>query len=305
MANFHDVPFNRDTGYEVQASDWNELAENTVYLKETVDGHASRVQAVEQRTTESGPTAAGNAALNTRLGSGVTTNNTATSQLTSLRNRLGAGVIAENTATDQFETLTEGIGDLHTEVFHEKRGNQSLDSRVSLIEATPPSERIVWITGADFDPNRTGFQMDGNELMQPYQAEGGPSAIQLPNPEKVVTVTAWVSYGAYVPGTGVDLQIRGHVRPEISFDGGQTWQSSDSNPWCGVSIRPGQSTVPERSAVGSTSYSSNNNQQPPSGPIMVALRAVSESAPNGRLSFWRVKLSVAVTEGAIGELIFP
>src|SRR5690606_41599791 len=87
MANFHDVPFNRDTGYEVQASDWNELAENTIYLKETVDGHASRVQVVEQRTTESGPTAAGNAALNTRLGSGVTTSNTATSQLTALRNR--------------------------------------------------------------------------------------------------------------------------------------------------------------------------------------------------------------------------
>src|SRR5690606_12904676 len=305
MANFHDVPFNRDTGYEVQASDWNELAENTVYLKETVDGHASRVQVVEQRTTESGPTAAGNAALNTRLGSGVTTSNTATSQLTALRNRLGAGVTAESTATDQFETLTEGVGDLRTEVFHEKRGNQSLDTRVSLIEATPPSERIVWITGADFDPNRVGFQMDGNETEQPYQAEGAPLALQFPNPEKIVTVTAWVSYGAYIHGTTTGRVMRGYVRPEISFDGGQTWQSSDSNPWCGVALRQGQETLPERSRVGSTSYSSNNNQQPPSGPIMIALRCVSEGAPNGNIAFYRVKVSVAVTEGAIGELIFP
>ncbi|OLT46974.1 hypothetical protein BJF85_00495 [Saccharomonospora sp. CUA-673] len=287
MADFHNVPYNRDTGYTVPASDWNNVAENTVYAKEALDAHADRIGSLEDTTSDD---STGNLALGFRLGTGVTDDNSATAQFTAIRNTTSA--------------LTDRADRLDAEVFHDSRGNRRLNDRVTLIESTPPSERIVWITGADFDPNAVGMEMQGTATEQPYHTPGGPIAISFPNPEKVVRVTAWVSYGAYLPGDPVNRFIRGYVRPEVSFDNGNTWNFSSSNPWCGVAIRSGQSTVPERSAVGSTSYSSNNNGDVPTGGIYVGLRAVSDGAPNGNIAFYRVKLSVAVTEATAGRPVY-
>jgi hypothetical protein len=93
----------------------------------------TRLGALETLTGATGSTAAGNAALSTRLGTGVTTASTATSQLTALQtltgatgltaagnaalsSRLGTGVTTSSTATAQFTALDTRLDDAETDI---------------------------------------------------------------------------------------------------------------------------------------------------------------------------------------------
>lgn len=115
-------PSTQSTGYPVQAADWNLLVTNEIDLNERLTTATStngtqntNISALQTLTGATGATAAGNAALSSRLGPGVTTASTASSQLTALRTR-----------ADALESLTGNA----------TYGNSALDSRVGALEAS-------------------------------------------------------------------------------------------------------------------------------------------------------------------------
>jgi hypothetical protein len=123
MAASYPVP-DQTTGHLVTAVDWNLIADdvNDLNTRETADAAAiangttgnaalgTRMTAVETTVNATGTTAAGNAALSSRLGTGVTTASTATAQLATLTTNVATGVTNTSTNTAAIATINTNLG---------------------------------------------------------------------------------------------------------------------------------------------------------------------------------------------------
>lgn len=153
------------TGHLVTAADWNAHVDAFNDLN-------PRTTAVETTVNATGTTAAGNAALSSRLGTGVTTASTATAQLATLTTNVSSNTTSISTINTNLGTWSGGtaisrIGALETTVNATgttAAGNAALSTRIGsgITTAAPADTRLAAV---ETTVNATGTTAAGNTAL--------------------------------------------------------------------------------------------------------------------------------------------
>lgn len=112
-----------------------------------VDDLDTRLDAAEATVNASGATAAGNAALSSRLGTGVTTSSTATAQLNALSARVSAVEAVSGTGTATVLSDPGNSGTVTSSAYVEARTGASSEAGVAFVAPASGAVKITWAAG--------------------------------------------------------------------------------------------------------------------------------------------------------------
>ena len=275
-------------GTVITAADhWNPIVDAINSGSDSLDETNQRLSAtntdvstLKNTVNAAGSTAAGNAALSSRLGTGVTASNTATSQLNALTSRATALESTTGASGSGNAALASRVGTLETRTTDASTGNSALGTRVTALESGSSGGGGGGITASGFmelADNARGFTPTTTGAYQ-VVSTGKGTYIQFPNPGKAVTV-----YGSVAGHVFAGAATRGGFKIEINLNDGNGWQTPAYSPLAGI---PGTPATYGQTTYMASQYAVSGT---PGGVVQIRATAMLEVIPSGT-GFFRTTL---------------